>query len=254
MISARALVAAALVASLSAVPLVVRAYSSSGQLVYSFTYSSNQDVTARDSSTSAEDVNSESGLSGGSTNGGMSNYHGSLNEKGTMTVSVTGKQADDGLIVDISEQGENIHRAPPATCVVYGSTRVICDPNKTVYPEEYTLLRFLGPNFVDPNSLDAKRHWQTAQSGGGEVIKGDYTIDANTGGVMQIGEVRSIRPAGGGNETTDVQTKITYDFNRSVPTAVDEYVTQRQDNGVTGTTKTVYQTTLNLVSDSVPKS
>ena len=69
------------------------------------------------------------------------------------------QQNDGGLIVRISEQGEAIRRAPPATCVVYGNTQVICDPDKTVYPEEYTLLRFLGPKFVDPTQLDANRHW-----------------------------------------------------------------------------------------------
>ena len=94
-------------------------------------------------------------MAGGSN--GISHYGGRLDDKGTMTVQIIGKQPDGGLIVNISEIGQNTRRAPAATCVVYGNTRVICDPNKTVYTEEYTLLRFLGLNFVDPSQLDAEQ-------------------------------------------------------------------------------------------------
>jgi hypothetical protein len=224
--------------------------STMGQLVYSFSYGSDQNTNARDSSTSAENPDASGLYSGGGS--GASHYHGAQSDKGTMTVDVVRQQPDKGLVVDISEQGQNTRRAPPATCVAYGDTRVICDPNKTVYPEEYTLLRFLGPNFVDPNQLDANRHWALTQSGSKVTMKADYTIAANSGGIMQINENRSIR-TGGSSQTTDVQTKIGYNFNLSVPTAVNEYVTQRDDNGVSGTTTTIYQTTLSLVSDSVTK-
>ncbi|MGC1380991.1 MAG: hypothetical protein WA814_08210 [Candidatus Baltobacteraceae bacterium] len=241
------LVAALAVASLAIVPSVAGADQSMGQLVYSFTYSSDQQTTARDASDSAEAVSSD--VITGGTNG-QSHYEGKLNDKGTMNVDVQRKQTDGGLVVTISEQGENTRRAPAATCVVYGNTRVICDPNKTVYTEEYTLLRFLGSNFVDPNQLDANKHWAITQDGPSLAVKADYTINANNNGTMQIGETRSLRQPGG-SLTTDVQTKIAYDYKRTVPTSVDEYVTQRHDNGVQGTSTTIYQTTLKLVSDSV---
>jgi hypothetical protein len=54
--------------------------------------------------------------------------------------------------------------------------------------------------------------------------------------------------------TTDIQTKVGYDFAQSLPTSVDEYVTQRHDNGAVGTSTTIYQTTLNLVSDTMAKT
>jgi hypothetical protein len=233
---------------LCAVPSNASALSTMGTLVYNFTYSTKQDTTARDSSTNVEGANAL-GLSGEQSNG-MSHYGGALNDKGTMTVALVKQQSDGALVVMISEQGENVRRAPAAECVVYGNTHVICDPNKTVYSEEYTLLRFLGRNFVDPSQLDAKKHWAITQNGGGLDIQADYTIAGNSNGKMQIDETRSLRQPGGGSLTTDVQAKIGYDFAQSLPTSVDEYVTQRQDNGVTGTTTTIYQTTLNLVTNT----
>jgi hypothetical protein len=243
------LLAASGILALLAAPMTARADGTMGRLVYSFSYGSSDTTSARDSSTGVEEVGGQNNLT--YIGNGSTQYTGSLNDKGTMTVDVLRQQSDGGLVVAISEQGENTRKAPPATCVVYGNTDVICDPNKTVYSEEYTLLRFLGSNFVDPNKLDANRHWAVAPSGSG--VKADYTIVSNNAGVMQISETRSIRPLGGGSLTTDVQTKIAYDFNRTVPTSVDEYVTQRHDNGVVGTTTKIYQTTLNLVSDSVAK-
>jgi hypothetical protein len=50
-----------------------------------------------------------------------------------------------------------------------------------------------------------------------------------------------------------VETKIGYDMSRVVPATVAEYVTQRQDRGVKGMATTIYQTTLQLVSDTMAK-
>lgn len=237
-----ALVAAGLTAALLSPAGLVRADTTQGQLVYAFTYGSDQNVDARD-----QDVINP-------FTSGISHYHGSLGDKGTMTVDVQSKQPDGGLVVVISEQGENTRKALPAMCVVYSDTRVICDPNKTVLPEEYTLLRFLGANFVDPNAIDANHHWAVAQNGRTTSVKADYTVDGSSNGTMQIIENRKISPNNGGSQTTDVQTKIGYDLARSVPTSINEYVTQRLDNGAVGTTTTIYQTTLNLVSDSMAKT
>lgn len=233
-----------LTAALLSSPGVAIAVLTSNQLVYAFTYSSVQDVYARDSQNPAEAIDP------GDRNGsGTSHYHASLTDKGTMTVRIERQQSDGGLIVAISEQGQQ-RRTPPATCVVYGNTRAICDPNMTVYPEAYALLRFLGTNFVDPNQLDTNRHWVVPQPSRSLDITADYTINGISNGIMHITENRQLRPTGAGSQTTDVQTNIAYDYSRSVPTSVDEYVTQRLDNGVTGTTRTVYQTTLTLVDST----
>jgi len=246
--------AAAGLASLSFAPSAAYAGSAGPTLVYNFTYSSNQSIQARDSSDSAESVNTQTqGLAGGTN--GISHYNGALDDKGTMTVQVVGTEQDGGLVVNISEAGQQTRRAPAATCVAYGNTRVICDPNKTVYSEEYTLLRFLGGKFVDPSQLDANKHWAaTGLSGPGLTVSADYTINGNDNGQMQIGEKRIVKASGAGHLTTDVETKIGYDFNRSLPVSVDEYAAQYTDGGLKGTSTTIYQTTLQLVSDTMAKT
>jgi hypothetical protein len=252
MIGRNVRIAAALV-GLSALPVAVRAIAQKGELVYNFSYSANQSITARDASDSAEPINTQTEALSGGTNG-MSHYGGTLTDKGTITVDIVKEQPDGAMVVMISEQGENVRRAPPAECVVYGNTHVICDPNKTVYTEEYTLLRFLGGNFIDPNQLDAAKHWQVVQNGGdGMEVTADYTINSNNSGVMKIGEKRKVREQGAGHLTTDIESTVGYDFTRLVPTSVDEYATQRTDAGIKGNSTTTYQTTLNLVTDTVAK-
>lgn len=239
-----------------AMPAVSSADTTVQQLTYSFTYSSNQHITARDSANSAEDYTSPANQGTASAyqaTTGISDYGGSLSDKGMMTVQLLAKQQDGGLIVTIAENGENTRRAPAATCVVYGNTRVLCDPNKTVYTEEYTLLRFLGQNFVYASNLDAHRHWQIVQDSPAMNVTADYTLGPTTSTDVSVNETRKIRQSGGGSLTTDGQTKIGYDMSRNLPTSVDEYVTQRHDNGVQGTTTTIYQTTLTLASDTTAK-
>ena len=246
---------AALIASLWMAPSIARADTAMGQLVYNFTYSAKQNIAARDSTDSAESyVNGSGGGTALAPGGnGISQYGGTLTDKGTMTVQIIKKQADGALVVMISEQGEQLRRASPAECVVYGNTHVICDPNKTVYTEEYTLLRFLGGNFVDPSQLDANRHWVVTQDNGLDNVHADYTINSNDNGMMSIGEKRSVKEYGVGHLTTNVETKIQYNFKQSIPTSVDEYADQYTDSGLKGTSRTIYQTTLSLVSDSLAK-
>ena len=160
-------------------PAISSADTTVQQLTYNFTYSANQTTTARDSANPAEDysVPANQGTTQAyvGTNGSGS-YGGSLSDKGTMTVTILAKQQDGGLIVTIAENGQAVRRAPAATCVVYGNTKVICDPNKTVYTEEYTLLRFMGQNFIDASNLDAHRHWQIVQSAPSRNVTADYTL------------------------------------------------------------------------------
>lgn len=249
----RTLRIAAVLVALSAVPISVRAVAQKGELVYDFTYSAHQSITARDAQDSVETINTETEMLEGGTNG-ISHYGGALTDKGTITVDLVKEQPDGAMVGMISEQGQNVRRAPPAECVVYGNTHVICDSSKTVYTEEYTLLRFLGGNFVDPSQLDATKHWQIVQNtGDGTEVNADYTINSNNNGVMKIGESRKVKDQGAGHLTTDIETSIGYGFSRLVPTSVDEYATQRTDAGIKGNSTTTYQTTLNLVTDTIAR-
>jgi hypothetical protein len=206
-------------------------------LVYSFTYEQRQEGA----------VTNDPGTSGNRS------YTGNLDDKGTMTVDVLREAADRGLVVVVSEQGEYTRRAEPATCAVYGNTTVACDPTKAMNAEELTLLRFLGANFYDPDAVDAKQRWSISQSRGGTTVAAQYQVVSNDGGVMKIAETRHVESTAHGSITVDTQTKIDYDFSRLLPTAIDEYTTEDQHSGVLGVSTTTYQTTLNLVSDSMSK-
>ncbi|HEX4012321.1 MAG TPA: hypothetical protein VHX17_00370 [Candidatus Cybelea sp.] len=206
-------------------------------LVYSFTYESRQHGN----------VPNDAGSSGART------YNGTLDDQGTMTVDVLREAQDRGLVVLVSEQGQGPRRADPATCAVYGNTTVVCEPKKIVNAEELTLLRFLGANFFDPSALDAKQSWSVSDKKGGTTMAATYTVTSNTNGVMKISETRHVESTAQGSITVDTQTKIDYDFNRLLPTAIDEYATEDQHSGVIGVSQTTYQTTYTLVSDSMAK-
>jgi hypothetical protein len=232
-----------MIAAVVATPAPIR------HLVYAFSWESQQTMSARDSANPAEDINY--GSMGGS---GISRYRGSLGDRGTITVDVLREQPDSGLVVVIGEQGLGQRNASPATCVAYGITNVLCDPNATVNPEEYTLLRFLGTKFVDPTHIDDKGRWFVDESNNGIHVKAAYHIDRSDGHDVQISEVRDIVDSERMNVTTQAQTSILYDPSMLAPMHVDEYVTQHEDDGVRGTTTTTYQTTLRLESDSLAKS
>ena len=215
-------------------------------LVYSFTYGQEGDLT----------VHNETGYLGNTTSGapGMHDYNGTVHDNGTITIDVVREQPDTGLIVTISEQATQTRRSDPATCVTYGTTNVICDPNKMVNSEELTLLRFLGRNFVDPTKLDEKGHWRVDESNAAVATTSDYTIAPGKNGVVSIQETRVVKNLGALPVTTNVSTTIDYDVNRQVPTTVQEYTIRRESSSATGLMKTTVQTTLNLISDSMAKS
>jgi hypothetical protein len=185
--------------------------------------------------------------------GSGSGYGGNLDDKGTVTVDVLREAKDRGLVVVVSEQADYVRSAAPVTCAVYGNTTVICDQSKPVNSEEYTLLRFLGVNFVDPSHIDDKQHWSIAQRNGPTSMNADYTIKTNDNGVMTIEETRHIEDTSVGATTTNAETKLGYNFNRLLPTSIDEYTIEQQNIGVKANAETIYQTTLNLVSDSMAK-
>lgn len=175
------------------------------------------------------------------------NRRGAATRDGKITVNVTGVQPDKGVVLSISEQS-NDGSIASASCVVYGNTSFICDPTKHLAPEEYTLLRFLGSNFVDPNQLDAKQHWRVVQNVAGLDQTADYTIQHNDNGALTIAEALVLKPKGG--PPTDITSTIQYDFTHAVPTSVNEHLTQSQSAGAAGDSTDKVHTTLQLVSDS----
>ena len=180
---------------------------------------------------------------------GISSFNASTNDKGTITVDVLREQPNDhGLVVTVSEQAQDNRSAATATCVVFGNTDVICDPNAKINYEELTLLRFLGSNFIDPNQIDAKQHWKVGETSGTYSVSADYTIASNANGVMKIDEDRVVSPTK--TETSTINSTIGYDFNRQIPTAITEYAIERHERGEQYTTVKT-ETVLSLQTDSL---
>jgi hypothetical protein len=219
-------------------------------LVYSFTYGQTGDLT----------VHSDQGIgqptAGGEATSGsgiVQDFNGSLHDQGTITVDIMREQPDTGLVVTISEQGIDTRKSDPATCVVYGTTNLICDPNKTINSEELTLLRFLGRNFIDPNRIDASGRWAYSDSSPAAATTSNYTITTGKNGTATIQETRVVKDLGARPVTTDITTTIEYNLANQVPTKVQEYSEQREFQGAQGMMKTTVQTTLTLASDSMAK-
>ena len=210
-------------------------------LVYSFTYGTSTDLEIHDS-----------GIGGGGS--GTSNFSGGVGDQGTIAVDVIREQPDHGLVVSVSENAQHDRSAPAATCVVYGNTTAICDPNKKVNEEELTAVSFLGANFIDPALIDSNKHWRIENSGPQYSMVSDFTIKSNVNGAMSIGEVRQTKETGSHVQTTNTNGTIAYDFNKQVPTGVTEYEIGRQQQGSDQYTTQKTQTVLNLTSDSGVKT
>ena len=219
-------------------------------LVYTFTWGTDNTTEVQTSGmASVGNPNGAGGMSDHGSASGMASSSGGASDHGTISVDVQRQQSDGGMVVSISEQAAERRSASSATCVVYGDLTVVCDPNKQINAEELALLRLLGTNFVDPNALDAKRHWQRVQSGAASTSTSDFTIANNANGLMTIDEQRVEKAAGARPLTTQITGTIVYDFNRTRPTSVTEATTMRSEQGEQY--QTVRQeTTLQLQSDS----
>jgi len=217
-------------------------------LVYSFTWGTQ---TSREVMTSGIGGNSSGVSASGSS--GVADFTGGVGDQGTISVDIVSQQADHSVVLKVSEQALKTRTTPQATCVVYPTTGVICDPNVTVNSEEMALIRFLAPTFVDPDRLDAARHWKIENSTPQYSLVSNFTIAKNANGIMTIEENRVVKQQQPEVSTIDANATIGYDFGRVVPTSIDEYSIERSQGsmGEYDTVKT--QTVLHLQSDSQAK-
>jgi hypothetical protein len=210
-------------------------------LVYTFTWGSTTDLQMQSSGMTEH---------GGTSGSGTSDFGGGNQDKGTITVDVMREQPDRGLVLSVSEQAQGERSAPPTTCVVFGNTNVICDSSGKVNVEELSLVRLLGPTFVDPAQIDAKQHWRVQENAPDVSTVSDFTIEANAGGVLKIAETRTVTGNGSRPYTREVTSAIGYDINRTIPTSVTEDSTERSErSNEYQTIKS--QTSLQLQADSL---
>jgi hypothetical protein len=214
-------------------------------LVYAFTWGTKTDVEVHTDEFHGNTVGASS------SGNAMENFSTDVGDRGTITVDEMRLQPDNGMIVSISEQATNNRSEPPATCVVYGNTNVICDPSLRLNDEEMTLLRYLGTNFVDPSALDAKQHWRVADSSEATYnVTADYTISKNDGGKLTISEDRTIKDTSARPKTTNISATIVYDAPKAVPNSVDVYAIEREGSGVGQIQTMKTQTSLQLQTDN----
>jgi hypothetical protein len=213
-------------------------------LVYSFTYGATSSVAMHDSG-----FNDAAGASAGN---GREGYTDRSGDTGTITVDVMREEQDTGLVLIVSESGSNAARsAKPAECVTYSTGTPICDPNATVNPEEYAVVRLLGTHFVNPSVLDSKSHWQITSQGPQFSTTSDYTIVKNAGGVMQIDESRKVSYQGSRTGSANVTNMIGYDFNRQVPTSIQEITTDHGAHPGSSDVDTTVTVDATLITDSM---
>lgn len=199
-------------------------------LVYGFTWGSTTDRT-----TNVSGFVQSGGMGGsmeaGGAASGMAENSGGTQDQGTIAVDVLREQPDKGLVVSISEQARNTRSARPTTCVVYGNTNVICDPNGKINEEEMVLLRYLGTTFVDPSQIDPKNHWQVSQNTPDLSTTTDFTIAHNESGLMTVDMTRVTKGTGAHQYERDATGTLTYNFSRTLPSAVNEQSIERSQRG-----------------------
>jgi hypothetical protein len=207
--------------------------------VYSFTYLTQSDLTEQ-----------TSGLEGGPESG-MKHYGAGTQDQGTVTVDVNGVQADGGLLVSVSESARQDRSAAPVTCAVYGDTRVVCEPDKKVNEEEYSLLRFMGRQFFDPSKLDPRQHWHIASDSNGFSMASDFTVSGGTTSAESITEQTTVKAGGSQPFTTTTDGKIMYNADLTIPISISQDSFQRQSQGMGMDNLQHTQIELHLQSDSM---
>jgi len=207
--------------------------------VFSFTYSTTSDLTEQ-----------TSGLQGGPESG-MKHYGAGGQDQGTVTVDITGVQSDGGLIVSVSEAARDTRSAAPVTCAVYGDTRVICEPDQKVNEEEFSVLRFMGRQFLDPSKLDNHEHWHLASDSSGFSMTSDFTVNGGTSAAQNISETTVYKSSGSEPFTTTTDGKLVYDVDKTIPLYISQDSTSRQTRGMGMDNLQHTQIELRLQTDSM---
>lgn len=185
---------------------------------------------------------------------GSADFAGNASDKGTIAADVMGIQPDHGLVVSVSETGQNGRNAAPDTCVVFADTITTCQNPQGVTPEEIAIVGLLAPHFYAPSQLDAKQHWHEGGAGKGGSTSIDFTVTKNANGMLTISEHRVVVQKGIQAMNINADSTIQYDVQHFVPTAVNEYSTMRQQRPTGGYLDENTDIEIHLQSDSMNKN
>jgi hypothetical protein len=212
-------------------------------LVYSFSVGVQNDTHDTDASSKMSNM-----AGGANINGtGDTSYMGVASDKGTIPVDVFGVEPDGGLVVKVSEDGQNGRKASAVECVVYPTTNVICASGQ-VFPEELAVIRTLSPKFFDPSALDAKHHWHQGSDAAGVSL--DFTAGTPAGTVVPISENDDEKVSGAQASTMHGTDTYSYDMTKNLSTQLKEYDTIRKQMGPGQYANIIIDITAQLATDS----
>jgi len=159
--------------------------------------------------------NSTSGVATGVRGGGR---------KGTVAVDVVSIAPDGALVVHVSETLQNAPRAGEThTCMVYGNTSVLCPAYDKTTDAEWSLLSYLGREFVDGAPWDAQRHWQHKENTQKFDLTEDFTLTgALTDPSVVVHESKVMKLHDGDFEERIDDVQITYDRTMEIPATVHD--------------------------------
>jgi hypothetical protein len=224
---------AALALAVSAVPAAAD-QTVQRHLVYDFSVGVQNDT--HDTNASERMIGTAGGANASGT--GDTSYMGIGSDKGTIPVDVMGVEPDGGLVVKVSENGQNNRKA---------TTNVICATGE-VFPEELAVIRTLSPKFFDPASLDAQHHWHQGNATAGVSL--DFTAGTPAGTVVPISEVDDEKVQGGQGSTLHGTDTYSYDMGKNVSTQLKEYDTIRKQLGPGQYSNIIIDITAQLATDS----
>jgi hypothetical protein len=212
-------------------------------LVYTFTVGVQNDT--HDTNTNARSYDSSGNITAVGT--GDVSYKGIGSDKGTIAVDVMNLEPDGGLVVGVSEDGQNNRKATAVECVVYPTTNVICATGE-VYPEELAVIRTLSPRFFNPSTLDAQHHWHQGNIDAGVSL--DFIAGTPAGAIVPISENDDEKVQGGQGSTLHGTDTYSYDIAKDVPTQLKEYDMIRKQLGPGQYSNIIIDITAQLATDS----
>jgi hypothetical protein len=212
-------------------------------LVYSFTIGVQNDT--HDTNANGRSYDSSGMITAVGT--GDTSYKGVGSDKGTIAVDVMNEEPDAGLVVKVSEDGQNTRKAAAVECVVYPTTNVVCGSGE-VFPEELAVIRTLSPKFFNPSALDAQHHWHQGNTDAGVSL--DFMAGTPAGTIVPISETDDEKVQGGQGSMLHGTDTYSYDTAKDIPTQLKEYDTVRKQMGPGQYSNIVIDITAQLATDS----
>jgi hypothetical protein len=150
-----------------------------------------------------------------------------------MYIDVLSIAPDGALLVRIWESVDGEVRPRQAyTCTVYGSTAVLCPSVPVPSQAEWTLLSYLGRQFVDAAPWDAQHHWQRTKETTQYSLVEDFTMrDASDPKKIVIDENKKMKLHNGSFSSQTEDVVLVYDRTLEVPLTVTDDMRDVEGSG-----------------------